>query len=190
LLSESKVTKANGISTAESQRLGFPHGRTESTNPFCPVLLNLRMVSTDWYSQPLLEKGFFYLVKEDLFHLKKGMRVRVINAQHHQAPKSDDGGFIIDFPDLPSLSLHHECDRATISTIGTYFEKQEPFDWDAALLELKKNRAEAIAERSEEIKTDTFKKNRRAQNLVQRYIAEGMTPKQAYKLAQEKGFRG
>ena len=104
-----------------------------------------------------------------------------MNAQYHQAPKSDEGGYIIDFPDNGSLRLDHEADRDVIKNITAYLEKQEPFDWNQAALELKNNRAEAMQQWQEEMKSETYAQNKKAEELVLDLVAKGMTPKEAYK---------
>lgn len=139
------------------------------------------MTSQQWNAQPVLEKGFYYLVKSDLFHLKKGMRVRVMNAQYHQAPKSDEGGYNIDFPDNGCLRLNHQGDRDIIKNITAYLEKQEPFDWNEATEELKNNRAEAMLQWQGELKSETYTQNKKAEELVLELVAKGMTHKEAYK---------
>lgn len=107
--------------------------------------------------------------------------MRVMNAQYHQAPKSDDGGYIIDFPDNGCLRLDHESDRDIIKNIAAYLEKQEPFDWNQATQELKKKRAEAMHLWQEEMKTETYTQNKKAEELVLDLVEKGMTPKEAYK---------
>jgi len=148
------------------------------------------MISQQWHKEPLLERGFYYLVKADLFHLKKGTKVRVINAQYHQAPRSDDGGFIIDFIDMESLRLDHECDQKIIENIAEYFEKQDPFDWSQAMQGFKSSRAEATQLMGEQIKDEVRAKNKREEELVHELVAKGMTPKDAYKhLLKNRGYK-
>ena len=140
------------------------------------------MISNSNYGEtPLLDKGFFYLVKQDIHHLNAGTQVRVMNAQYHQAPRSDDGGFIIEFPDMESVRLDHVGDQQVIKNIGLYFQKQEMFDWSQALRELKKNNDEAIYQTQEEMKTATFLQNKKTKELLQSLLAKGMTAKAAYK---------
>jgi hypothetical protein len=140
------------------------------------------MVSNSHYSEtPLLDKGYYYMIKQEIAHLKAGMKVRVMNAQYHRAPNSDDGGFIIEFPDMAPVRLDHIFDQQTIKSIELYFEKREAFDWPQALQELKKNYGEVLSESHEEMKKETFLQNKKTKGLLQTLMAKGMTAKEAYK---------
>jgi len=135
------------------------------------------------YQEPLLDRGYWYKVKKDLFHLRAGALVRVMNAQHHQAPKSEEGGFIVEFPDGTVLRLDHDADRKIIENISEYMEKQGSFDWDAAVEELHRARAEALASFRDEMKTEIFQHNEKVKARVRELIAQGLSPKEAYRQA-------
>lgn len=140
------------------------------------------MISNSEYgNEPLLKKGYWYVVLRELQHLKEGSKVRVINAQYHEAPKSDDGGFIISFPDIPPVCLDHMADAKVIQHIDQYFQQAEPFDWDQAMHECKANYHEATLQMEEEMKKETNRKNTKVQKLLQSLMAKGMTAKEAHK---------
>ncbi|MFN8341353.1 MAG: hypothetical protein U0V64_06775 [Cyclobacteriaceae bacterium] len=141
------------------------------------------MPSYSQYQEPLLDRGYWYQVREDLHHLNAGTRVRVMNAQHHQAPQSDEGGFIVEFPDGRVLRLDHDADCKIIENISRYLEKQGPFDWDAAVEELHQARAAALDSLRDEVKTEIFQHNEKVKARVRELIAQGLSPKEAYRQA-------
>jgi hypothetical protein len=140
------------------------------------------MVSnTEHGHSPLIQKGYWYAVLKEFHHLKEGSKVRVINAQYHQAPQSDDGGFILSFLDIPPVCLDHVADAEIISHIDEYLVQGEIFDWDQAMRECKANFHESMVQMEEEMKTETYRKNLKVKGLLQSLMATGMTAKEAHK---------
>lgn len=129
--------------------------------------------------EPLLDKGFYYLVKKDLFHLKAGMKVKVLRAEYfHASSRGDErSGFLILFPDKESVLLNRKKSR----NVGVYFEKQEPFDLHQAMKEVNDNTFKQLLRVRKKIESDTYTRNKKMEGLVHELVAKGMTPKEAYK---------
>ncbi len=130
---------------------------------------------------PLLQKGYWYEVVKEFDRLKLGSKLRVMNAQYHQAPGSDEGGYILSFPDIPPVCLDHVADAEIISHIDEYLVQGEQFDWDQAMRESKANFHESMVQMEEEMKTEIYRKNIKVKGLLQSLMASGMTAKEAHK---------
>ena len=145
------------------------------------------MTSSNWSTPPLLDRGFTYLVLKDLFHLKAGTTVQVLNAQYHS--NRDDGGYILEFLDSNEIRLHREFDVKIIDHINDYFRQAQPFDWDTAMARLAEERKKAIEDYEDQFRKELHRTNDRTKEVIDRLVKEkGLSPKEAYQYAVKNGL--